>query len=192
MKKIVVFDFDGTLSWPDTNVEFQRFAMRRSVWPWICLPLTIFGVLMKYVSANAAWRRNLARRYQTKKLLARLGPDFIRHHLRNRFGWAAEQVARERAMGNFVVLVSASPDYFVRPLVKDMGFDLIVASVMDKKRPWRLKFLCYGENKVAALDRAIKSYKIIRAYADSKSDLPIMSKAAEQVWINPRTGCRKS
>jgi len=192
MKKIVVFDFDGTLSWPDANVEFLAFALRRCIRPWLFLPLTISGALMRRFFKNSVLCRNIARAYISKKLLTRLKKDFIRHHLRNRFGWAAEQVAREKAAGNFAVLISASPDYFVKPLVRDMEFDLVLATIMDPQRPGKTKFLCRGENKVAALNRAMKSrpYKIVRAYSDSKSDMPIMSLAAEQVWINPKTGCR--
>jgi phosphoserine phosphatase len=113
--------------------------------------------------------------------------------LKNRFGWAADQVAKERAGGNFVVLVSASPDYFIKPLVRDMKFDLVLASVMDKARPWKLKFFCHDENKVVALRRAMgkKPFEIVRAYADSKSDVPIMSLAIEPVWIDRDTGLRR-
>jgi phosphoserine phosphatase len=45
------------------------------------------------------------------------------------------------------------------------------------------------------MDQWAKENKIIpfvvRAYSDSKSDLPMMEIAAEQVWIDPKTGMRK-
>jgi phosphoserine phosphatase len=79
----------------------------------------------------------------------------------------------------------------LRDLVKDMGFDSVLCSEMEKSRPWKYKFLCYGKNKADALERSLeKPYKIIRAYSDSKADLPVMRLAVEQVWINPKTGCR--
>lgn len=36
---VVVFDFDGTLSARDSNVEFGRYCFRHSVRPWLFLPL---------------------------------------------------------------------------------------------------------------------------------------------------------
>jgi len=130
--------------------------------------------------------------YISKKLIARIKDGFVKEHSLRRFGWAAEQVSAERKAGNYVVLISAGFDWLIKSLVKDMEFDLVLASVTDKKRPGKVKFPCFKTNKVIALDSAMKSkYKIVRSYSDSKNDLPIMSLADEQIWIDPRTGCRK-
>jgi phosphoserine phosphatase len=79
-------------------------------------------------------------------------------------------------------------------LVKDIKFDGVVCSVMDKKRPWKYKFFCWGENKVTAMDEWAIRHKVaprlVKSYSDSKSDLPLMEIAIRQVWINPRTGTR--
>ena len=61
--------------------------------------------------------------------------------MRNRFGWAAEQIANERARGNKVLLITASPDYLVDGLVRGLPFDAVICSKMDKKRPWKYEFL---------------------------------------------------
>ena len=54
---------------------------------------------------------------------------------------------------------------------------------------------CSNKNKVVALDNWARDNKIIpnvvRAYSDSRQDLPIMKIAKEQVWIDPKTGLRK-
>ena len=41
MKKVnvVLFDFDGTLSALDSNIEFARYCFRHSIRPWLYLPL---------------------------------------------------------------------------------------------------------------------------------------------------------
>ena len=120
---------------------------------------------------------------------------FIKQHKRERFGWARERVQSERDAGRKVLLISASTDYLIPGLVRDMKFDAVFCSKMDAKRPWRYKFLCWGHNKVVAMDEWAKENKIIpnvvRAYSDSKSDLPMMELAQEQVWIDKKTGLRK-
>ena len=66
---------------------------------------------------------------------------------------------------------------------------------MDPKKPWKYEFLCWGKNKVYKMDEWAKEHKfipnVVRAYSDSKSDMPMMEIAAEQVWIDKKTGLRK-
>ena len=84
----------------------------------------------------------------------------------------------------------------VPKLVNDIKFDAVLTSRMDKQKPWQYDFLCWGSNKVVALDKWARENKIIpnvvRSYSDSKSDLPIMNIAREQIWIDRKTGLRKS
>lgn len=191
---VVVFDFDGTLSAHDANYEFGKYCFRHSLRAWLFLPITMFGMSFRKLQPNGIWWREIGRRFITAKMVKRLAPGFIAEHKLNRFGWAAERVAAERAAGNTVILISASANYLLRPLVRDMDFDDVICSEMYADRPWKYKFFCYNKNKVVALNKWAAKNKIVpnivRAYSDSKSDLPIMNLAAEQVWINRRTGGR--
>lgn len=149
------------------------------------MPLILVGIFIKTLNCNSVIARNIMRLYISKSLLQRLLPGFIKHHIKNRFDWAKGQVAAERKAGNFVVLLSAGVDYFIIPVVRDMKFDLTVTSTTDKSRPWKIDFFCFGKNKVSALNRVIKSYHMVRSYSDSKSDMPVMNLADEQIWIKP-------
>ena len=136
------------------------------------------------------------RRFLTADMVKKFAPDFIKQHKRERFGWARDQVAKEHADGRRVILVSASADYMIPHLVRDMKFDAVLCSRMDASRPWKYEFLCWGPNKVVAMDEWAKKNKIVprvvRAYSDSRSDMPIMEIAGEQVWVDRKTGLRKS
>ena len=137
------------------------------------------------------WRQ-MFRIYLTPKMLKKFAPPFIREHMKNHWGWSAEQVAKERAAGNTVIMVSATADYLLMPLLDGMEFDLIICSEMEPAYPWKYRFLNWGQNKAAALKSVLSTYRVVRAYSDSRSDRPMMDMAAEQVWINPETGCRIS
>ena len=141
------------------------------------------------------WWREKMRRFLTADMVKKFAPDFIKQHKMERFGWAREQVAAERAAGRRVVLISASTDYLVPQLVRDIKFDAVLTSQMDAAAPWKYKFLCWGQNKVVALDTWASKNKIIprvvRSYSDSPSDMPLMEIAAEQVWVDAKTGLRK-
>lgn len=189
---VVLFDFDGTLSWPDSNMAFGRYCFRHSIRPWLFLPLIGVSALVRMFNPSGVWWRQNTRRFITSDMVRRFVPGFVKQHKRNRFGWAAERVAAERAAGNKVLLISASPDYLIPKLVGDIDFDAVICSKMCKDKPWRYKFLCWGNNKVYAMDEWAREHKfipnVVRAYSDSKSDMPMMEIAAQQIWINPKTG----
>ena len=76
-----------------------------------------------------------------------------------------------------------------------MGFDAVLCSVASESKPWKCEFLCFGKNKVCAIDEWARKNKfiphVVRAYSDSKKDLPMMEIADQQIWINPKTGMPK-
>ena len=193
---VVVFDFDGTLSARDTNVEFAKYCFCPSARPWLYLPLMGVAAIVRLFNPDGVWWRQNMRRFLTADMVKKFAPDFIKQHKRERFGWARDQVAKEHADGRRVILVSASADYMIPHLVRDMKFDAVLCSRMDASRPWKYEFLCWGPNKVVAMDEWAKKNKIVprvvRAYSDSRSDMPIMEIAGEQVWVDRKTGLRKS
>lgn len=194
-KNVVVFDFDGTLSASDSNLEFGRYCFRHSLRPWFYLPIFLIGCTIYMFNKHSRLSREVMRRFLTPQMIKKFAPSVIHEHHSRRFGWAAERVAQEHASGNICVLISAGPDYLVPELVRDMDFDAVITSQMYKTRPWKYKFLCWGPNKVVALDTWAKKNKIIphvvRAYGDSKSDKYIMELADTPVWINRKTGLPK-
>lgn len=192
---VVVFDFDGTLSASDSNLEFGRYCFKHSIRPWAYLPLFLIGLIMYMFNKPSRVSRELMRRFVTPKMVQDFAPTVINEHKSRRFGWAAEMVAKEQAAGNICILISAGPDYLVPELVRDMRFDVILTSKMETKQPWKFKFMCWGRNKVVALDNWAARHKfipnIVRAYGDSKSDKYIMDLAKIPVWINRKTGLPK-
>ncbi len=194
-ENVVVFDFDGTLSSSDSNYEFFKYSISHSVRPWIFMPIVLMGLIGKMIKPSTIWWREHVRYFITPKMVHDFAPNVIKEHKQHRFGWAAEQVAKEKKAGNKVVLISAGPNYLIPELVKDIKFDAVMCSQMKKEKPYKYNFLCLGKNKVIALDKWARDNKIIpnvvRAYSDSKSDMPIMEIAREQVWIDSKTGLRR-
>lgn len=192
---VVVFDFDGTLSKSDSNLEFFKYCFRKSLRPWLFLPFVLAGIVGARLNPSGVWWRQTIRCFITPKMVNDFAADVIKLHKQNRFGWAKEQVAKERKAGNKVLLISASPDYLIPFLVSDMDFDAVFCSTMEKEKPYKYKFLCWGKNKVIVLDKWAVEHKyipnVVRAYSDSKNDMPIMEIAKEQVWIDKKTGLRK-
>ena len=194
-KDIVVFDFDGTLSALDSNFEFGKYCLKHSFRPWFYLPIMFIAYIGRLMNPSGIWWRMAMRKFITPEMIRELSPQFIHEHKKLRFDWAKSTVANERARGNIVLLISAGPDYLIPKLVTDMNFDAVLTSRLKTDKPWKYDFLCWGPNKVIALDTWARENKIVpnvvRSYSDSKSDLPIMNIAREQIWIDRKTGLRK-
>ena len=192
---VVVFDFDGTLSASDSHLAFGKYCFRHSIRPWIFLPLFLVGMFVYMFNRKSIWGRQVARRFMTPKMVKKFTPLVIQEHKTKRFGWAKAQVAKEHDTGNICILISAGPDYLVPKLVADMKFDAVITSKMEKTHPWKYKFMCWGENKVVALNNWAKKNKIVphvvRSYGDSPSDKYIMELADTEIWIDRKTGLPK-
>ena len=192
---LVIFDFDGTISSGDTNVGFGRYCFAHTLRPWLFLPLMGVAYIIKKIVPGCICWRQMMRMFLTKKMVKKYANDFIKMHRQNRFGWVAERIEFERSQKNTkVILISASADFMILKLVRDLDFDAVIHSKMDKKYPWKFKFFCYCKNKVVALNEWLSknnyNANIVRSYSDNISDVPIQSTAHEQVWIDPKTGIR--
>jgi phosphoserine phosphatase len=192
-QKVIVFDFDGTLSASDSNREFFRYCFRHSLRPWLFLPVIGFGLIWRIFDSSPTHWRQILRCFITRGMVEKLAPGFIAEHKKRRFEWAKARVASEHYSTDVkVILISAGPDYLIRKLVDDMKFDAVITTKTDPDYPWKLNWFCYAENKVAALDEWAKKKKVlpvlIRAYGDSLADRFIMEIANQAIWIDPKTG----
>ena len=102
-KNMVVFDFDGTLSASDSNWEFFKYCFKHSFRPWLFLPFVVAGFVGKFLNPGGIWWRQTIRNFITPNMVNRFAKDCIKKHKKNRFGWAKEQVAKERNTGNKII-----------------------------------------------------------------------------------------
>ena len=70
---VVIFDFDGTLSAHDANYEFGKYCFKHSLRAWLFLPITLFGMSFRHIAPNAAWWRQIGRRFINAKMVKRFG-----------------------------------------------------------------------------------------------------------------------
>lgn len=183
---LAVFDLDGTLLRGDSFLPFlvSYAARRRRLWPLVVLPVYVMLYLCRVLSDRRAKERLLVAFFRGESLAA------IREHA-ERFcaGWVArklrpEVVARLRQhqqAGHRVILLSASPDLYVRAIGEHLGIAEVLATRVctDGERcAGRIDGdNCKGEHKVARL-RAYLGCDAAPAgsssYGDSPSDLPVL------------------
>ncbi|WP_373861213.1 HAD family hydrolase [Nocardia caishijiensis] len=111
---------------------------------------------------------------------------------------AADLIADHKIRGHDVVIVSASGEEMVGPIAEALGASHTEATRMvveDGKYTGEIEFYCYGEGKVAAIEKlaAAEGYDLSRcyAYSDSATDLPMLNAVGHPTAVNPDRALRK-
>jgi len=106
------------------------------------------------------------------------------------FGAALQAIAAHRAAGDYLVLMSASPDLYVPALGRALGFDEVISTELS----WRGERFegrlaspnRRGEEKRHCLDRLRAAHPGLRVfgYGNSAPDLPHLRVCDEAVYVN--------
>lgn len=191
MKRIAAFDFDGTITREDTLIEFLRFAggnARLYAVFTLYSPLLVLMKLRLYDNQKAKEKifahyfkdipleqfNDLCRRFSEQK-----GQSIV-------YADAKTQIAKHKAQGDEVIIISASIENWVCHFAEALKADKLLATqveVQDGKITGRfLTANCYGKEKVKRLLSAYPErdkYYLI-AYGDSRGDKELLQFADEQ------------
>ena len=199
---VAAFDFDGTLTRGDSLLPFLRRGLG---WP------RFLAVLLRCSPWLAAYGLRLIRNDVAKARLLRvtLGgrstsemQDWAERWLVNDFpgqlqDWTMARLTWHQEAGHCCVLVSASPDIYLRRVAEQLGFDALICTEMALQGD-RLTGLmrtpnCHGEQKVLRLkawlaerfDMASIAGMTLYAYGDTSGDKPML-RMAEHAWYRGR------
>lgn len=192
-KKLVLFDFDGTITTKDTLLEFIKFYHGSTRWffgfainsPWL--------VLMK-LKLIPNWRakekilewffagETLQRFNEVSAMFCRdVVPGLIRPD-------ALKTIRQYQSEGATVVVVSASAENWVDPWCKAYELPCLATrlTVKDNRLTGRISGKnCYGPEKEARIRAAytLDDYDEIIAYGDSSGDREMLALAAQQFYM---------
>ena len=186
MRKVYVFDFDGTLTSRDTLLEFIRYACGTRAFALGFLRHAHLLVLMKlHLYPNWKAKQRIFS-YFFKGIDLKAFDSLCQHfandnrHLLRPEGIRTLQQAK--AEGAEVLIVSASIDNWVQPFFPDASVLGTKVEVVDGCLTGRfLTKNCYGQekvNRILALYPDRNTYHLI-AYGDSRGDKELLSFADE-------------
>ena len=188
-RRIDFFDFDGTITAKDTLLEFIRFSkgtMRFTLGFLINSPWLV-AMRLKLISNQAAKERILTFFFGKQTLssfeqqCSAFSSDVLPGLIRPK---ALAEINRLREAGATVVIVSASPENWIKQWASALEADLIATRLgvfTDKKGETRLTGSidganCYGEEKVNRIRQrfALPDYMEIYTYGDTGGDKPML------------------
>lgn len=193
-REVVVFDFDGTLTYRDSFLEFIAFAHGR--WrlfggfllhsPWVA------AYFLHVITNERLKQRLFAHFFQGMSYTAfcQLGQSFAGYIDRFMRPEVVAQLQRHVVQGHTVMVVSASIREWVLPWCERQGVEKVLATEVEVSPSGVLtgRFTtknCYGPEKVARLllvEPERQAYRLT-AYGDSQGDREMMELADEKHWI---------
>lgn len=181
MKKIVVYDFDKTLTYKDSLFGFFRFSSDKNIW----YPFK----LIFYVACMVLTKFNLIRNESLKLVgvlifLKKVDSNMLRlrsnsYHQKIKFNKLYKELNFDQGID--YVIVSASFEDYLRPIFPD--YVRVVGSQLafSQRNGVSLGFNCYGDEKVKALiEQGVNHIDIL--YTDSYNDLPL-AKIAKKIMV---------
>ncbi len=171
---INAYDFDETIYDGDSSVDFYFYCLKRNKKVLLQLPVQIWGALL-YILKITDKTRMKERIFSYLKRIDNVDEyikDFWDTHIKNIKGWYLEQKE------DTDVIISASPEFLLKPLEKKMHFT-VIASKVDKKTGLFSSKNCHDYEKIRRYEELFNK-KIKKFYTDSiKADKAMLEYAKE-------------
>ncbi len=173
-----VYDFDNTILRGDSSARFFAFCLGRYPRMWADVPAQavngllfllrlkpkqafkqrMFGFLRKIGDVDAAVDAFWAKNY------GRVKPWYLAAHRPDD------------------VVISASPEFLIRPACERLGIRHVMGSPVDRRTGVFSGANCHGREKVRRFREVWPEAKIEAFYSDSHSDDPLAA-LAEKAWL---------
>ncbi|NWK56523.1 haloacid dehalogenase-like hydrolase [Verrucomicrobiaceae bacterium N1E253] len=197
-----LFDLDQTLIPWDTQLLFCDFILKRMPWrrfylliflPFLSLHKILGSEGMKRVFLNYLWG-------MTPAELDQLAEEFVDQHYPDSFyPEMLEVLEQQKQQGRITVLSSASPEIWVKPIAKRLGFDFYFGTTLETAPRVRLfPDIIGGNNK--SENKIVKMRSILpegfapeagtplpdsHGFSDSHVDLPMLNICESASMVHP-------
>lgn len=170
-----VYDFDKTIFPRDSTATFYLWSLRRCPRALLSLPRTGIAFIMLALHLRPKTRCKEVFYGFLRHLPADMPECFWREHINMVYPWYLAQKREDD------LIISAGPEFLLRPVAEELGFALI-ASRVDSKTGRTEGLNCHGEEKVRRFRAQYGDAPVERFYSDSLSDSP-MARIADEAFM---------
>ena len=174
-----VYDFDQTVYYPDSSYHFFLWCLKKH-------PGDVLPVIPKSMILALRYKRGKVSAKSLKQqlfsFLARLNDvdlevkSFWDCHRQNMQDWYMRQKRDDD------LIISASPEFLLAPITKELGVRLI-ATKMDPHTGMIFGENCHDREKVLRFREAFPDGEIDEFYSDSMSDSPLADLAKQSYLV---------
>lgn len=164
-----VYDFDNTILRGDSTVRFYAYCLMRTPRMWLDIPAQIGSgaLFLLKIRPKKVYKQRLLRFMQWLPNRDSMISDFWDANMKRVKGWYKRNHRADD------VVISASPEFLIRPACERLGISRVIASPVDVKTGEFRGENCHGAEKVRAFRARFGSVQPEAFYSDSYSDTPM-------------------
>ena len=195
MKKLILFDFDKTISTVDSIALLMKYTLKKRIWfifPWI-IRLLKFVIIDSVFFTNSNFvKLKSVFLYPLNAMSEKEIKEFVTVYINNNYIFkdAREKINSYDKSENYLLLVSASSESYLKYITEIFPFDGIIGTRVNNKNEIIGKNNRYFE-KVRRINEYIKNnnlqldFKNGEGYSDSYSaDFPMLQMVGSKYLIN--------
>lgn len=173
------YDFDKTIYKNDSTADFYLFCIRKKPSLFFSLFNTAFAAVRYYIFKKGTKTEFKERMYSFLKKIdaVSLTEEFWDKHIS---GIKDFYINNQQADD---VIISASPEFLLKPICKRLGIEHLIASKVDPKTGKYSGLNCHGSEKVNRFYERFPNEKIDEFYSDSHSDDPLAQIAQKSFLV---------
>lgn len=199
MEKLAIFDIDYTITRKETLMEFFKYIVSKDIKNIKFLPRALYSGLMYGVKVyderrvKECFLKFIENIDETE--LAKLTKSFYDERISKiLYKDAVDMIKKLKSEGYMVVLISASPEFYVKEFYAIKEVDLIIGTKFTFDGGKFIRKMdgnnCKGEEKVKRLNEVLKEknikvdFKNSYMFSDSLSDKPLLDLVGKPYLIN--------
>lgn len=199
MEKLAIFDIDYTITRKETLMEFFKYIVSKDIKNIKFLPRALYSGLMYGVKVYDEKRVKECFLKFIENIdeaeLAKLTKSFYDEKISKiLYKDAVDMIKKLKKEGYMVVLISASPEFYVKEFYAIKEVDLIIGTKFTFESGKFIRKMdgnnCKGEEKVRRLNEVLKEknikvdFKNSYMFSDSLSDKPLLDLVGNPYLIN--------
>ena len=199
MEKLAIFDIDYTITRKETLMEFFKYLVSKDIKNIKFLPRALYSGLMYGVKVYDERRVKECFLKFIENIdeaeLAKLTKSFYDERISKiLYKDAVDMIKKLKKEGYMVVLISASPEFYVKEFYAIKEVDLIIGTKFTFEGGKFIRKMdgnnCKGEEKVRRLNKVLKEknikvdFKNSYMFSDSLSDKPLLDLVGNPYLIN--------
>lgn len=172
------YDFDKTIYDGDSSVDFYFFCLKKNKKVLLQLPIQFIGFVL-YIIKKIDKTKFKEKVFSFLKKINNVD-DYINEFWKKKYINIKPWYLKQKKDSD--VIISASPEFLLKPLEKKLKVK-VIASKVDKKSGKFLEKNCHDYEKVNRFYKEVGKKELNSFYSDSMSDKPMMDISKEAYLV---------
>lgn len=178
-EKVNIYDFDDTIYRGDSTADFYKFCL--SKYPRIALLLPYQGLCFLLFLMRIMDKTKFKEKFYGFLTWISDIDATIDEFWSIKKGNIKDFYNRNKREND--IIISASPEFLLEPICKELGIRYLLASKVNRKTGKYTGENCYGEEKLRRFREAFGELEVDEFYSDSRSDAPLAGLAKKAFLV---------